>query len=67
MLLRFLPSTFHLRFPLMEKSPKDQADGKCSRTSPLPPTQAVRELENEVFLFVSLYEAEVKYAILVEE
>ena len=32
-----------------------------------PPTQAVRELENEVFLFVSLYEAEVKYAILVEE
>ena len=31
------------------------------------PPQAVRELENEVFLFVSLYEAEVKYAILVEE
>ena len=49
------------------KSAKDQADGKCSRTCPLPPTQAVRELENEVFLFVSLYEAEVKYAILVEE
>jgi hypothetical protein len=29
----FLPT-----FPLMEKSAKDQADGKCNRTSPLPPT-----------------------------
>ena len=29
---------FFVIFCLIEKSPKDQADGKCSRTGPLPPT-----------------------------
>ena len=28
-------------FPLMEKSAKDQADGKCHRTGPFPPTVGV--------------------------
>ena len=31
-------AAFFPTFPLMEKSEKDQADGKCSRTVPLPPT-----------------------------
>ena len=65
--LKYTPTFSYDTFFLIKKYPKNQADGKCSRTRPLPPTQAVRELENEVFLFVSLYEAEVKYAILVEE
>ncbi len=29
---------FSHTFPLMEKCAKDQADGKCNRTSLLPPT-----------------------------
>ena len=29
---------FFTLFPVMEKCAKDQADGKCSRTSPYPPT-----------------------------
>ena len=28
-------------FPVMEKCAKDQSDGKCSRTSPLPPTVGI--------------------------
>ena len=30
-------TNFLFRFPMMEKSAKDQANGKCSRTSPSPP------------------------------
>lgn len=31
-------AVFFFRFPMMEKSPKDQADGKCNHTSPYPQT-----------------------------
>jgi hypothetical protein len=39
---------FSVTFRLIEKSPKDQADGKCSRTSLLPPTVGIAHARGNI-------------------